>query len=301
MIGATKREVAHGAKCSPVPLVMLKPLPSLRLRFPCPRRVHAKGRSYRIFRYNTFHHIGHISTLAQPTNRFNPGCYALMYDWLLPAEVFNEKDCPDDDIWPCREASKHAPAFFPEAKIQWSGSQRKALSLGPIQERVLQPLSMLPQLEGGGAVRGGGSSDHSFIQSSSATITGSEIGSRPAGTGRVPVAAALGQQSSLVPFAAWQGESCTRACARWQLGGRCSKEGLRQLNVCDAMRVHLECDQGCEESMGTDQPARVARNAPEQSLPGKCLVNTGAFDCAGQHPLTTRLCACEAGDQARLQ
>ena len=25
---------------------------------------------------------------------------ALLYDWLLPAEVFNEKDCPDDDVWP---------------------------------------------------------------------------------------------------------------------------------------------------------------------------------------------------------
>ena len=51
----------------------------------------AAGRSYRISRYNTFHHIGHLSTLAQPKGRYNPGCYALLYDWLLPAEVFNEK------------------------------------------------------------------------------------------------------------------------------------------------------------------------------------------------------------------
>ena len=41
-------------------------------------------------------------TLAQPTNRYNPGCYSTLYDWLLPAEVFNEKECPDDDLWPCR-------------------------------------------------------------------------------------------------------------------------------------------------------------------------------------------------------
>ena len=46
------------------------PLPCLS--FP-PRREHALGRSYRIFRYNVFHHIGHISTLAQPVNRYNPG------------------------------------------------------------------------------------------------------------------------------------------------------------------------------------------------------------------------------------
>ena len=31
----------------------------------CSRRQHALDRSYRIYRYNTFTHIGHISTLAQ--------------------------------------------------------------------------------------------------------------------------------------------------------------------------------------------------------------------------------------------
>jgi len=31
---------------------------------------------------------------------------ALLYDWLLPAEVFNEKDCPDDDVWPCSSMSR---------------------------------------------------------------------------------------------------------------------------------------------------------------------------------------------------
>ena len=92
---------------------------------------HAAGRSYRIFRYNVFHHIGHISTLAQPTNRYNPGCYALLYDWLLPAEVFNDKECPDDDVWPCREAPHQAPAFFPRAKLSWSASAWKATPLSP--------------------------------------------------------------------------------------------------------------------------------------------------------------------------
>lgn len=78
----------------------------------------------RFRRYNVFHHIGHISTLAQPANRFNPGCYALLYDWLLPAEVFNEKDCPDDDIWPCREAPQHKLAFFATTRLQWSATAR---------------------------------------------------------------------------------------------------------------------------------------------------------------------------------
>ena len=89
-------------------------------------RLHALGRSYRIFRYNVFHHIGHISTLAQPINRYNPGCYALMYDsddiWPArrPGKVFNEKDCPEDDIWPCTEARQHTPSFFPPGKVQFS-------------------------------------------------------------------------------------------------------------------------------------------------------------------------------------
>ena len=47
----------------------------------------ARGRSYRIFRQNLFRHIGHISTLAQPKGRFNPECYTLLYNWLLPKEV----------------------------------------------------------------------------------------------------------------------------------------------------------------------------------------------------------------------
>ena len=46
-------------------------------------KAYANGRSFRIFRYNTFHHIGHISTLAQPKNRFAPGCYSLLYDWVM--------------------------------------------------------------------------------------------------------------------------------------------------------------------------------------------------------------------------
>eukprot|EP00965_Chrysotila_dentata_P221065 6192171-Pleurochrysis_carterae.AAC.1 len=32
-----------------------------------------------------------VSTLAQPNKRFTPPCYGLMYDWLLPNEVFKEK------------------------------------------------------------------------------------------------------------------------------------------------------------------------------------------------------------------
>ena len=92
-------------------------------------------------------------------------------------------------------------------------------------------------------------------------------------------------------------ESCIAACERWRPGGRCTLEGLRRLNTCEAMQVHLDCATtdaaSCESSVGSDQPARVAAEAPRESLPNKCLVNGGALTCAGSHPLTTRLCACE--------
>ena len=52
-------------------------------------------------------------------HRYIPPCYGLLYDWLLPAEVFNEKECPEDDIWPCEEArGAHAPFFPTAARLQ---------------------------------------------------------------------------------------------------------------------------------------------------------------------------------------
>ena len=98
-------------------------------------RALAAGRSYRIFRHNLFFHIGTKSTINQPSHRFIPGCYALLYDWLLPAEVFNEKDCPDDDVWPCKEASRLAPTDFTSPRIVWSADSFKTPT----------PLNPLPQ------------------------------------------------------------------------------------------------------------------------------------------------------------
>lgn len=74
------------------------------------------ARSFRVFRYNLFHHIGAASTLAQPAGRHNPACLSQLFDWMLPGETFKEKECPRDDIWPCREAEATAldaqPLFF---------------------------------------------------------------------------------------------------------------------------------------------------------------------------------------------
>mmetsp|Transcript_24001 Transcript_24001/g.57020 ORF Transcript_24001/g.57020 Transcript_24001/m.57020 type:complete len:326 (+) Transcript_24001:1321-2298(+) len=69
-----------------------------------PGSANAAGRSYRTYRHNLFYHIGHISTLSQPSNRFTPRCYELLYDWLLPAETFKRDECPASDVWPCTPA-----------------------------------------------------------------------------------------------------------------------------------------------------------------------------------------------------
>uniref|UniRef100_A0A7S1KMH1 Uncharacterized protein n=1 Tax=Percolomonas cosmopolitus TaxID=63605 RepID=A0A7S1KMH1_9EUKA len=61
------------------------------------------GRSIVVFRHNLYDHIGTVSSLMA-RNRFNPGCYGYMYDWLQPLEVFNNEACPYDDISPCPEA-----------------------------------------------------------------------------------------------------------------------------------------------------------------------------------------------------
>jgi hypothetical protein len=86
---------------------------------------YADRRSFRIFRHNLFYHIGSVSTL-QPAGRkrYTPGCFSLLYDWLLPSEVFNVTACPHDDVSPCVEADVSGISnAFPRAPLlQWSGA-----------------------------------------------------------------------------------------------------------------------------------------------------------------------------------
>ena len=252
---------------------------------PCGRQ-HAIGRSYRIFRYNTFHHIGHISTLAQPTNRYNPGCYAHLYDWLLPAEVFNDKECPEDDLWPCREAARHTPAFFPPGRLSWSADKWKASALSPEKQVVTGALDELRPLG-----RQGGSS------SSDSSSEGGDDGAGAGGAEAQPVlrteARPVGE-TSITTVVGRLGVSCTTACQRQRPGSRCDINGLKLLNACDALKQHRGsgCPRGCDVSVGPDQPAYVSVDAPAASMPGSCLVNSGALSCDGKHELTRRLCAC---------
>ena len=92
-------------------------------------------------------------------------------------------------------------------------------------------------------------------------------------------------------FVGKQSADCEATCAA--VGKRCTEEGLRAINVCSELEKYLKC-RGCEVSYGTDQPALVSEDAPAESKPRMCLVNTEAPTCLGFHKLTTRLCACAA-------
>ena len=221
---------------------------------------------YRIFRHNVFTHIGHISTLAQPKGRYNPGCYALLcrrrplgastrvrltqltltaaagashkgrsevisrrsqvdlltplltrtvvvaplrYDWLLPAEVFNRKDCPEDDLWPCTESA--SPSFFPKARLlfsakDWSGyvkmapvdALRSMESLAPLRPRATSAASF--------SAANSASAAAAAAAAAAATTAAAEPGGRAAAAAAARVARA--------------GDSCTETCARE--GQRCA-------------------------------------------------------------------------------
>ena len=215
---------------------------------------------------------------------------ALLYDWLLPAEVFNEKQCPEDDIWPCTEAAEHTPAFFSSApRLLWSASAFKATSLSPPKALVNKPLEefrpLRLQLPEAGQSR-----------SAPAQQMLSSGGGMAIPADRLSMEAPRSAAPKLADKAVWyvhpaeRGEACTAACAKH--GTTCSVPGLQSVNSCLRLREHFKCIE-CEDSVGADQPAFVADDAPPESKPRKCLVNSETPGCLGAHPLTMRLCACD--------
>ena len=152
---------------------------------------------------------------------------------------------------------------------------------------------------GGGAGRGAGGGA-AAVDGSGSAVAAAET--RSGGLARAVVAsssAAAGagvgagagaqQQQQATPMMARRDESCQDACSRQQK--RCDAGRVSELNTCESMRKHFDCQQ-CSNSIGADQPALVAADAPPESQPGACLVNDGPVSCDGSHALTTRLCAC---------
>ncbi|XP_074281491.1 uncharacterized protein LOC141606306 [Silene latifolia] len=89
-----------------------------------------------------------------------------------------------------------------------------------------------------------------------------------------------------------QGESCDSVCKL--RGQSCVSSRILLLNECDIMQKYLNCKGGCIASLGSDQPAEVVDDAPNNLYPGACLYTKSQkmLSCDGLHKHTKRLCPC---------
>ncbi|KAI0508202.1 hypothetical protein KFK09_014337 [Dendrobium nobile] len=89
-----------------------------------------------------------------------------------------------------------------------------------------------------------------------------------------------------------QGESCNSACI--SKGKSCVSNKLSVINRCELLEKYMRCKGSCFASMGADQPAEVADNAPKDMYPGACLYSQtdSMLSCDGSHKQTRRLCPC---------
>ncbi|OVA04589.1 Uncharacterized protein family UPF0454 [Macleaya cordata] len=96
----------------------------------------------------------------------------------------------------------------------------------------------------------------------------------------------------LVTWICRQGETCNSVCR--SKGQSCVPSKLAVLNKCEIMKKYLACKGSCLASIGSDQPAEVAEDAPKHLNPGACLFTRtqGMLSCDGSHRHTRRLCPC---------
>ncbi|KAL8480917.1 hypothetical protein ACS0TY_027438 [Phlomoides rotata] len=89
-----------------------------------------------------------------------------------------------------------------------------------------------------------------------------------------------------------QGESCDSVCK--SNGQSCVPNKLPLLNQCDVIKKYMSCKGTCLSSIGADQPAEVADDAPPHLNPGACLYTgrQSTLSCDGSHSHTRRLCPC---------
>ncbi|KAI4369236.1 hypothetical protein MLD38_017704 [Melastoma candidum] len=66
-----------------------------------------------------------------------------------------------------------------------------------------------------------------------------------------------------------KGEACDTVCK--SIGQSCVPSKLSVLNQCEIMQKYMSCRGSCLASVGSDQPAEVADDAPKDLNPGACL------------------------------
>ncbi|KAL8227806.1 hypothetical protein R6Q57_015390 [Mikania cordata] len=89
-----------------------------------------------------------------------------------------------------------------------------------------------------------------------------------------------------------QGESCDSVCK--SVGQSCVPSKFSFINECGIMQKYMKCRGSCLASIGSDQPAEVAEDAPRNLNPGACLYTRrpSMLSCDGFHQHTKRLCPC---------
>jgi len=168
---------------------------------------------------------------------------------LLPPEIFNEKDCPHDDLWPCKEAEVESaralfgsPSEAPQGsppRLQWSALEWKSAPLTPtpFATSSIDPNRDLAVGRDDEAPLQRGATGQADRNGSTASASHAASDANDGAT--------LGRGQTIM---AERAESCAHACEK--IGLRCSLVGLRELNSCDAVRRHLQCLKGCEGSVG---------------------------------------------------
>ena len=74
------------------------------------------------YRFNIFDHIGISSTLRSAKQTSFPRCYDRLGEpTLFQVEAFSPRDCPRDDLWPCKNKKKHGMSVNDQKVVDWMG------------------------------------------------------------------------------------------------------------------------------------------------------------------------------------
>jgi hypothetical protein len=69
------------------------------------------------FKYNLFNHIGLVSTLRSQHSGAFPHCFELLAEpTVFQVEAYSPRECPHDDLWPCKKLAGKPDKFM----IDWS-------------------------------------------------------------------------------------------------------------------------------------------------------------------------------------
>lgn len=70
------------------------------------------------FKYNLFNHLGEVSTLRSARMTGFPRCYEVLAEpTVFKVEAYSPKECPKDDLWPCKRPGGGQPLLVDWGKL----------------------------------------------------------------------------------------------------------------------------------------------------------------------------------------